>query len=221
MAGAVLVILAVTIATVAADRRLPVIVAEGAQSFSSATWSALSLFRREAEERLRAKDAEIRSINAQLAELERRRDMLQQAMEATLLDLATELRTQTAGELELERVRLEGAGMPPEEIERRLAGFSEVLSARNRQALDGERMHEQSDLDAGLLAIKAQIDAARQKLDRAYALQDPKEYFAETTEAFFSTNDFYPFVNVELRKHDPEMFQLLRRLWGVEGSAGK
>ena len=50
--------------------------------------------------------------------------------------------------------------------------------------------------------------------ERAYALTTPQEYFAETTEAFFSRNDFYPFTNAELRRHDPAMFALLTRLWG-------
>jgi len=50
---------------------------------------------------------------------------------------------------------------------------------------------------------------------RAYAIADPQEYFAESTEAFFSRNDFYPFTRDELRRHDPEMFELLAKLWGV------
>ena len=48
---------------------------------------------------------------------------------------------------------------------------------------------------------------------RAYAISNHKEYFAETTEAFFGTNDVYPFVRAELRAHDPEMFKLLEKLW--------
>lgn len=51
--------------------------------------------------------------------------------------------------------------------------------------------------------------------ERAYAMTDPMEYFAETTEAFFSRNDFFPFNRAELKQHDPEMEQLLARLWGV------
>ncbi len=51
--------------------------------------------------------------------------------------------------------------------------------------------------------------------ERAYALTDEKEYFAEGTEAFFGTNDFYPFVRAELRQHDPRLFALLAKLWGV------
>jgi hypothetical protein len=54
-------------------------------------------------------------------------------------------------------------------------------------------------------------------VERAYAMTSPMEYFAETTEAFFSRNDFYPFTRDELRKHDPAMFELLARLWVVTG----
>ena len=51
------------------------------------------------------------------------------------------------------------------------------------------------------------------KLERAYGLNNPQEYFAETTEAFFGTNDFYPFVRAELHQHDPRMEQTLAQAW--------
>ena len=51
------------------------------------------------------------------------------------------------------------------------------------------------------------------KTERAYAATNPMEYFAEATEAFFGTNDFYPFVRSELKQHDPQMYDLLRKLW--------
>jgi len=41
-----------------------------------------------------------------------------------------------------------------------------------------------------------------------------KEYFAELSEAYFGTNDMYPFVRAELMKHDPEAHALLKKLWG-------
>jgi hypothetical protein len=47
----------------------------------------------------------------------------------------------------------------------------------------------------------------------AYALKDPQEYFAEGSEAYFGTNDFYPFVRAELRAHDPRLYKVLERLW--------
>lgn len=49
--------------------------------------------------------------------------------------------------------------------------------------------------------------------EKAYALTNPMEYFAEATEAYFTRNDFYPFTREELKKHDPEMFELLGKLW--------
>ena len=51
---------------------------------------------------------------------------------------------------------------------------------------------------------------------RAYALNNDEEYFAECTEAFFGTNDFFPFVRSELKRHDPEMYGLLAKLWKVD-----
>jgi arylsulfatase A-like enzyme len=57
------------------------------------------------------------------------------------------------------------------------------------------------------------------KLERAYAVTNPREYFAETTEALFGVNDFYPFNRDDLRRHDPEMSRLLERIWGVAAAA--
>jgi len=53
------------------------------------------------------------------------------------------------------------------------------------------------------------------KTCRAYALKNPQEYFAELSEAFFGTNDFYPFVRAELMTYDPEGYELLKKLWHV------
>ncbi|UCG58989.1 MAG: hypothetical protein JSU70_05670, partial [Phycisphaerales bacterium] len=49
-----------------------------------------------------------------------------------------------------------------------------------------------------------------------YAITNKMEYFAENTEAYFGTNDFYPFVRAELREHDPAAYTLLQDLWGVD-----
>jgi hypothetical protein len=47
-----------------------------------------------------------------------------------------------------------------------------------------------------------------------YALTNPQEFFAEMTEAYFGTNDFYPFVRGELREYDPATYELMRDIWG-------
>jgi hypothetical protein len=47
-----------------------------------------------------------------------------------------------------------------------------------------------------------------------YALRDAKEFFAELTESYFGSNDFYPFVAGELKQAEPEIFALLAEIWG-------
>ena len=54
--------------------------------------------------------------------------------------------------------------------------------------------------------------------ERAYGMTDHKEYFAESSESFFGTNDFFPFNRQQLYRHDPEMHDLLAKLWQVEDS---
>jgi len=55
----------------------------------------------------------------------------------------------------------------------------------------------------------------RKRMDRAYAMTNPFEYFAESTEAYFGRNDFFPFTRAELQQHDPAMCALLTKIWGV------
>jgi hypothetical protein len=49
---------------------------------------------------------------------------------------------------------------------------------------------------------------------RAYALTNSKEYFAELSESYFGRNDFYPFVRSELKQYDPQGLQLMEEIWG-------
>ena len=51
---------------------------------------------------------------------------------------------------------------------------------------------------------------------RAYALNNDQEYFAELTESYFGTNDFYPFVRAEIMQHDPMMYETLKKLWNCQ-----
>ena len=57
--------------------------------------------------------------------------------------------------------------------------------------------------------------------DKAYAMSNHKEYFAESTEAFFGKNDFFPFNREELQQHDPGMVTVLKEVWGVADQEAK
>ncbi|WP_145098962.1 metallopeptidase [Anatilimnocola aggregata] len=52
------------------------------------------------------------------------------------------------------------------------------------------------------------------KETKHYAMTNHKEFFAEMTECYLGTNDFFPFVSGELKKHDEETFRLLEGIWG-------
>lgn len=86
--------------------------------------------------------------------------------------------------------------------------------------------YDQPDLKAAFAAAQAsgrytlveqrQKKARPGKMVRAYALTNVMEYFAEGTEAWFSTNDFYPFTRQELQSYDPQLVEALRKVWAVK-----
>ncbi|MCH8830977.1 MAG: hypothetical protein IID45_15505, partial [Planctomycetes bacterium] len=54
------------------------------------------------------------------------------------------------------------------------------------------------------------------RMRKPYHASNKMEFFAETSEAFFGTNDIFPFVRAELREHDPETFSRLAAQWNVD-----
>jgi hypothetical protein len=67
--------------------------------------------------------------------------------------------------------------------------------------------------------VERQDSHGRRRVDRAYALTNPQEYFAESTEAYFAENDFFPFNRGELKQFDPKMFAELEKVWGLPRQA--
>ena len=56
---------------------------------------------------------------------------------------------------------------------------------------------------------------------RHYALTDHKEFFAEMTESYFGSNDFFPFNRAELKESEPEIFALMEHIWESPPPKGK
>ncbi len=77
----------------------------------------------------------------------------------------------------------------------------EIIAAFNRASESG--LYENVDRYTGEKIVR----------DRSYALTNHKEYFAESTEAYFLKNDFFPFNREELKTQDPVMFALLEKIW--------
>lgn len=78
--------------------------------------------------------------------------------------------------------------------------------------------YEKAIAGGGYDRVERRDSEGRKRMDRAYALTNPQEYFAESTEAFFVRNDFFPYTREQLKQHDPGMFALLAKLWGVEST---
>lgn len=69
--------------------------------------------------------------------------------------------------------------------------------------------------DSGTYDEVPRFDGNRTITDKAYGMSNSMEYFAESTEAYFGKNDFFPFNREELKQHDPTIYELVQKLWGV------
>lgn len=106
--------------------------------------------------------------------------------------------------------------------------FDRKMWAKHPYVVLHELAHAYHDqiLDFDNAKVMAAFEAAKEariyekvllytgKTTKHYALSNHKEYFAESTEAYFGVNDFYPFVRAELKEHDPRMFDVMRDVWG-------
>jgi len=52
-----------------------------------------------------------------------------------------------------------------------------------------------------------------------YALTNPQEFFAEMSEAYFGSNDFFPFNRAELKESEPEIYELMMNVWDSPAKA--
>ena len=77
---------------------------------------------------------------------------------------------------------------------------------------------------AGIADAFAAVQAAKSLEDiqyvtggrqKAYALTNPMEFFAEMSEAWWGVNDMYPFVRVQVMEDFPEVAALLPQAWSM------
>lgn len=73
-------------------------------------------------------------------------------------------------------------------------------------------------VDRKLYVSVPYVNGGRQK---AYAMTNAKEYFAELSEAYFGRNDFFPFTNAQLKVHDPVGYKLIEKVWGKPNAPGR
>lgn len=95
----------------------------------------------------------------------------------------------------------------------------ELAHGYHHQVLSFENAEVQASFDAAVNAkLYDSVLNVRGGKSRHYALNNAREYFAEMTEAYFGTNDFYPFVRAELKHVDPRVYELLEKVWEVKAA---
>jgi hypothetical protein len=52
--------------------------------------------------------------------------------------------------------------------------------------------------------------------DRAYALNNQMEFFAELTEAYFGLNDYFPFNKSDLEQYDSVGYSMIEKVWALQ-----
>jgi hypothetical protein len=90
----------------------------------------------------------------------------------------------------------------------------EMAHAFHHQVLTYEHVEIKAAYEAAQLA-KSYDAVLYAHGDRkvAYAMNNPMEYFAEASEAWFGVNDFYPFVRAEFREHDAQLAGIMDGVW--------
>jgi hypothetical protein len=90
----------------------------------------------------------------------------------------------------------------------------ELSHAWHHQVLGYNQMEIEAAYDAAMSSgIYSNVEYAAGGTQSAYATTNKQEYFAELTEAYFWTNDFYPFIRSELEDFDPLGYQALQNAW--------
>ncbi|MCH8923193.1 MAG: hypothetical protein IIA67_08620 [Planctomycetes bacterium] len=97
--------------------------------------------------------------------------------------------------------------------------FHELVHGYDWFVLGGHRgygsnapMYEQA-MKSGRYVSALHWNGSRRK---PYHASNKMEFFAECSEAFFGTNDIYPFVRAQLREHDPETYRGVADAWKVD-----
>ncbi len=136
--------------------------------------------KKESEQQLEAKNAEISQIQGQLAQIDRERRSLQTSMDEKVRERETQLRATVAAELEAERQKLRSQGLSDQDIARRLSEvearknseFTAQLDTFRRQAEEERRASE-----ANLRALETEFNAnlARANEERQKVLADSRK----------------------------------------------
>ena len=59
-------------------------------------------------------------------------------------------------------------------------------------------------------------DVDGRDIEKAYALKNYKEYFAELSAIYFTGGNYHPFNKQGLREYDPQGYAMIQKAWWVQ-----
>jgi len=99
--------------------------------------------------------------------------------------------------------------------------LAHAYHCHNEDAVDGIIKIAYDKVTASGIYNEGEYMGRCQKKTKPYCMNDHMEYFAECTEAFFSSrrfrNDYFPYVHAELRGFDTVGYRMCEEIWGVKG----
>ena len=158
-------------------------IATGETVLLTAESKLIAALREESEAQLKQKDQAILDIQGRLSAIDRERQELRSGVQAALSAKEQELLGQFERRLEDERRRLQGQGVSPEEIQRRLAETEAVLRRDNEAALAAARRQAQEELAAREAVITEQAGQYQRELEQARAERTQAQGESERREA--------------------------------------
>jgi hypothetical protein len=138
-----------------------------AGTYLSAEGQLLQTFKRETDQRLRAKDAEIAAIQDQLRRLGEQSAALQASMEKELQARELHLQQDMEARLAAERERLASLGTSTDSIDRRLRELERQGQRQLGTEMDSYRRHLEAVVAEQELALQSSRQEARQALQQA------------------------------------------------------
>lgn len=75
--------------------------------------------------------------------------------------------------------------------------------------------HSRAQSNGKYALVEQRLGDGRTRKGRSYAISNPMEFFAESSEAYFGVNDLFPFQRTELIDYDPETADLIKELWST------
>jgi hypothetical protein len=142
-------------------------IATGETVLLTAESKLIAALRQESEAQLKQKDQAILDIQGRLSTIDRERQELRTGVQAALSAKEQELLGQFERRLQEERRRLQGQGVSPEEIQRRLADTEAALRRDNEAALAAARRQAEAELASKEAAIASLASQYERELEQA------------------------------------------------------